>query len=317
MKILITGSSGFIGFHLSRKLLSQSHQVFGIDNHNDFYNVNLKLERKKELIQYGNFTFKECDLINNYELENIFNEFKPEIIINLAAQAGVRNSSLISNYYIDSNILGFLNLIGLAKKNNIKKFIYASSSSVYASSKQIPFSEKEENLMPISLYGKTKLANEKIADLISKTEEIQFIGLRFFTVYGTHGRPDMAYYKFTEKIKNNRPLTIYNEGNMKRDMTHIEDISDGIIASIDKNDFLSKHEIFNLGNSNPIGTIELLETVELHYRKKANIIFENSSEEVKITFADLSKSHDILNFEPKIKFDQGMKEFLNWYDKTF
>ncbi len=317
MKLLVTGSSGFIGFHLSRKLLSQSHQVFGIDNHNNYYDVNLKLERKKELIKHKNFNFKECDLINKNDLENIFNKFEPEIVINLAAQAGVRSSSLLSNYYLDSNILGFLNLIELSKKNNTKKLIYASSSSVYASSKQIPFSEKEENLEPISLYGKTKLANERIVELISKTEEIQFIGLRFFTVYGSHGRPDMAYYKFAEKIKKNEPLTIFNSGNMKRDMTHIEDINDGITACIDKSNFSSKHEIFNLGNSNPVGTMELLELVELHYGKKANIIFENSSDEVKITFADISKSSDILNFKPKIKINQGMREFLNWYDKTF
>ncbi len=317
MKLLVTGSSGFIGFHLSRKLLSQSHQVFGIDNHNSYYDVDLKLKRKKELIKHKNFNFKECDLINKNDLENIFNKFEPEIVINLAAQAGVRSSSLLSNYYLDSNILGFLNLIELSKKNNTKKLIYASSSSVYASSKQIPFSEKEENLEPISLYGKTKLANERIVELISKTGEIQFIGLRFFTVYGSHGRPDMAYYKFAEKIKKNEPLTIFNSGNMKRDMTHIEDINDGITACIDKSNFSSKHEIFNLGNSNPVGTMELLELVELHYGKKANIIFENSSDEVKITFADISKSSDILNFKPKIKINQGMREFLNWYDKTF
>tara|TARA_A100001011_G_scaffold386747_1_gene463204 strand:- start:199 stop:1152 length:954 start_codon:yes stop_codon:yes gene_type:complete len=316
MKLLVTGSSGFIGFHLSRKLLSQSHQVFGIDNHNDYYDLNLKLDRKKELIKYENFYFKECDLINKNDLEKVFNEFQPEIVINLAAQAGVRSSSLLSNYYLDSNIIGFLNLIELSKKNNIKKLIYASSSSVYASSKQIPFSEKEENLEPISLYGKTKLANERIVELVSRTEEIQFIGLRFFTVYGSYGRPDMAYYKFAEKIKKNQPLTIYNSGNMKRDMTHIEDINNGIIACIDKSNFSSKHEIFNLGNSNPIGTMELLKLVELHYGKKANITFENSFNEVKITYADITKSSDVLNFNPKIKINQGMREFLNWYDKN-
>tara|TARA_B100000902_G_scaffold263861_1_gene249988 strand:- start:989 stop:1942 length:954 start_codon:yes stop_codon:yes gene_type:complete len=317
MNLLVTGSSGFIGFHLSRKLLSQSHQVFGIDNHNDYYDVNLKLDRKKELIKHKNFNFIECDLTNKIHLENVFNEFEPEIVINLAAQAGVRNSSLIANNYLDSNIIGFLNLIELSKKYNIKKFIYASSSSVYASSKQIPFSEQEENLEPISLYGKTKLANERIVELISKTEEIQFIGLRFFTVYGPHGRPDMAYYKFAEKIKKNETLTIYNSGKMKRDMTHIDDISDGIISCIDKSNFSSKHEIFNLGNSNPVGTMELLELIEQHYGKKANMTFENSSNEVKVTFADITKSFSLLNFKPKIKINQGMKEFLNWYDKNF
>jgi UDP-glucuronate 4-epimerase len=315
MKLLVTGSSGFIGFHLSKKLLSQSHQVLGIDNHNDYYDVNLKLDRKKELIKYKNFNFKKCDLINKIDLENSFNEFEPEIVINLAAQAGVRNSSLITNNYLDSNIIGFLNLIELSKKNNIKKFIYASSSSVYASSKLIPFSEQEENLEPISLYGKTKLANERIVELMSKTEEIQFIGLRFFTVYGSYGRPDMAYYKFAEKIKKNEPITIFNSGNMKRDMTHIDDIIEGILACIHISNFSSKHEIFNLGNSNPVGTMELLELIELHYGKKAHITFENSSNEVKITFADISKSYDVLNFKPKIKIHQGMREFLKWYDE--
>ena len=314
MKIIITGACGFIGFHLSKKLLKQNHSILGIDNLNDYYDVSLKENRLTKLIESKKFKFFKFSLNNVREIEEIFKNFKPNIVINLAAQAGVRYSEINPNAYIDSNVLGFLNILKLSLNYQIDKFIYASSSSVYGENSKAPF--KENHLLnPISLYGKTKLSNELIAEEFSKLSPIQFIGLRFFTVYGPYGRPDMAYYKFSQKIQRQEKITLFNKGNMSRDMTYIDDIVNGIVLSIDNKNFETRHEIFNLGNTQPISTSDLIKIIERRYKRKALISNKSSENEVFITHADITKSQRVLGYKPVTNIIDGMYNFFEWLDQ--
>lgn len=314
MKIFVTGSSGFIGFHLSKKLLEQNHSILGIDSLNDYYDLSLKEKRLTKLRESKKFKFFKFSLNDVKEIEEIFKNFRPNIVINLAAQAGVRYSEINPNAYIDSNILGFLNILKLSLNYQIDKLIYASSSSVYGDNSKAPF--KENYLLnPISLYGKTKLSNELIAEEFSKLSPIQFIGLRFFTVYGPYGRPDMAYYKFSQKIQNKEKITLYNKGNMSRDMTYVDDIINGIVLSIDKKIFETRHEIFNLGNTHPISTIELIKIIERRYKRKALISHKSSENEVFITHADITKSQKVLGYKPLTNIIDGMYNFFEWLDQ--
>tara|TARA_B100000900_G_scaffold401274_1_gene405772 strand:+ start:3921 stop:4868 length:948 start_codon:yes stop_codon:yes gene_type:complete len=314
MKIIITGACGFIGFHLSKKLLEQNHSILGIDSLNDYYDVSLKEKRLRKLRESKKFEFFKLSLNDVKEIEAIFKNFRPNIVINLAAQAGVRYSEINPNAYIDSNILGFLNILKLSLNYQIDKLIYASSSSVYGDNSKAPF--KENHLLnPISLYGKTKLSNELIAEEFSKLSSIQFIGLRFFTVYGPYGRPDMAYYKFSQKIQKKEKITLYNKGNMSRDMTYVDDIVNGIVLSIDKKIFETSHEIFNLGNTHPISTIDLIKIIERRYKRKALISHKSSENEVFITHADITKSQKILGYKPVTNLVDGMYNFFEWLDQ--
>ena len=314
MKIIITGACGFIGFHLSKKLLEQNHSILGIDSLNDYYDLSLKEKRLTKLRESKKFKFFKFSLNDVKEIEEIFKNFRPNIVINLAAQAGVRYSEINPNAYIDSNILGFLNILKLSLNYQIDKLIYASSSSVYGDNSKAPF--KENYLLnPISLYGKTKLSNELIAEEFSKLSPIQFIGLRFFTVYGPYGRPDMAYYKFSQKIQNKEMITLYNKGNMSRDMTYVDDIINGIVLSIDKKIFETRHEIFNLGNTHPISTIELIKIIERRYKRKALISHKSSENEVFITHADITKSQKVLGYKPVTNIVDGMYNFFEWLDQ--
>ncbi len=314
MKIIITGACGFIGFHLSKKLLEQNHSILGIDSLNDYYDLSLKEKRLTKLRESKKFKFFKFSLNDVKEIEEIFKNFRPNIVINLAAQAGVRYSEINPNAYIDSNILGFLNILKLSLNYQIDKLIYASSSSVYGDNSKAPF--KENYLLnPISLYGKTKLSNELIAEEFSKLSPIQFIGLRFFTVYGPYGRPDMAYYKFSQKIQNKEKITLYNKGNMSRDMTYVDDIINGIVLSIDKKIFETRHEIFNLGNTHPISTIELIKIIERRYKRKALISHKSSENEVFITHADITKSQKVLGYKPLTNIIDGMYNFFEWLDQ--
>tara|TARA_A100001015_G_scaffold313939_1_gene422306 strand:+ start:698 stop:1645 length:948 start_codon:yes stop_codon:yes gene_type:complete len=314
VKIIITGACGFIGFHLSKKLLEQNHSILGIDSLNDYYDLSLKEKRLTKLRESKKFKFFKFSLNDVKEIEEIFKNFRPNIVINLAAQAGVRYSEINPNAYIDSNILGFLNILKLSLNYQIDKLIYASSSSVYGDNSKAPF--KENYLLnPISLYGKTKLSNELIAEEFSKLSPIQFIGLRFFTVYGPYGRPDMAYYKFSQKIQNKEKITLYNKGNMSRDMTYVDDIINGIVLSIDKKIFETRHEIFNLGNTHPISTIELIKIIERRYKRKALISHKSSENEVFITHADITKSQKVLGYKPLTNIIDGMYNFFEWLDQ--
>ena len=313
MKFIVTGSCGFIGFHLSKNLLEDDHEVLGIDNLNNYYDVNLKKIRLNLLKPYKNFQFFNKDLTDRESMSFLFKDFKPVMVVNLAAQAGVRYSMVNPISYIDSNVLGFLNIVDLCNEFEIEKLIYASSSSVYGSSRDVPYKE-ESSLQPISLYGKTKLLNEIIFESHAYKDSFHSIGLRFFTVYGPYGRPDMAYYKFSEKIKENSKIKIYNNGNMSRDMTYIDDIIQGIKLAIQSKNLNNPHEIFNLGNTKPIKTMELLSLIERHYKKRALIEFEDSKSEVEVTHADISKANSMIGYLPKTNIFEGMESFFSWYD---
>jgi len=244
-KILVTGAAGFIGFHLSKSLLEDGYEVLGIDNLNDYYDPNLKHARLDIIRKYPNFKFQKVDIADRESLTKVFVDFAPNKVVNLAAQAGVRYSLTNPYAYMDSNLIGFINILELCRHNEVEGLIYASSSSVYGSNKKIPFSVDDRVDNPISLYAATKKANELIAHSYSHLYGLHTTGLRFFTVYGPWGRPDMAMYIFADKISKGEPIQVFNNGKMKRDFTFIDDIISGIRASIEKN---YQCEVFNLGN---------------------------------------------------------------------
>ena len=314
-KILITGAAGFIGSHICKSFLNDNHEIYGIDNLNDYYDVNLKKNRLKTFSNHTNFTFNEIDISNYTELANIFSKFKPDYVINLAAQAGVRYSLKNPFSYLNSNLVGFLNVIELCKDYSIKKLIYASSSSVYGENTKIPFSENDITDTPLSLYAATKKSNELIAYSYSKLFNICCIGLRFFTVYGPWGRPDMAYFSFTEKIIKNEAIDVYNNGDMKRDFTYIDDIVDGVRLTLERKD---SYEIFNLGNNKPEKLMDLISYLENFLNKKAKINFlPMQPGEVYQTYADIDKSNEILGYSPKVNLEDGINQFIKWYKKEY
>jgi UDP-glucuronate 4-epimerase len=307
MNFLITGCAGFIGFHLTKKLINNGHKVTGIDSLSDYYDTSLKKIRLSKL-ENKNFRFLHKDINLIEEIDSSI-----DIIINLAAQAGVRAVGKYKEQYQKTNIDGFKNILELYKKSDARLFLYASSSSVYDDCNP-PFSEKKTLLKPKSEYGKSKLLNEELAENIS-VEKSSIIGLRFFTVYGNYGRPDMAYYLFTKKLNDSEEIVLYNEGKMSRDMTHVDDIVDGILLAIDYG--LNKnftHEIFNLGNNQPISTKNLLEHIEKYFNKKAKVKNLYSLEECITTHANLDKSVKYLSYNPKVQFSDGLKSFFEWYE---
>ena len=315
MKILVTGSAGFIGYHLCNSLLNDGYDVLGIDNINDYYNKNLKLERLQILKKYNNFNFKKIDISNRRHVAKIFKNFKPNKVINLAAQAGVRFSIENPYSYINSNIVGFINLIEISKQNNVDGFIYASSSSVYGGNKKLPFSERDMTNDPISLYGASKKSNELIANSYSSLYGLNTTGLRYFTVYGPWGRPDMAYFTFTKKILAEEPIEVYNDGKMKRDFTFIDDIINGTKSAIEKN---HKCEIFNLGNNKNEELMDLIKVIEDELSIEAIIDFlPMQSGDVIETYANIDKSIEKLNYNPKISINDGIPKFINWYKKYY
>ena len=309
MNILVTGAAGFIGFHTCLSLQTK-HKVYGLDNLNNYYDVNLKKSRLKILKKNKDFEFLKTD-IQNKNLHNKFKRIKLDIIINLAAQAGVRHSLKDPFSYIDSNILGQINLLEFAKKIKIKKFIYASSSSVYGGNEKMPFSVKHRVDKPISLYAASKKSTELLAECYSHLFKIKCIGLRFFTVYGPWGRPDMATFIFTKKILENKKINIFNYGNMKRDFTYIDDIVSGVISSIENN---FNFEIFNLGNNSSEPLMDIVSLIESKIGKSAIINYEPMQlGDVTNTFADIQKSKLKLAFSPKTKIKEGISHFLDWY----
>lgn len=316
MKILVTGSSGFIGFHTCLLLLKNKHYVVGIDNLNDYYDLNLKKSRLKILKKFNNFKFLKKDIEN----KNIVKKFKAneiDIIINLAAQAGVRHSLKDPYSYINSNVLGHVNMLELAKKVRAKKFIYASSSSVYGSNKTLPFSTKQRVDNPVSIYAASKKSGELISESYAHLFGIQCIGLRFFTVYGPWGRPDMATFIFTKKIFEGKEIEVFNNGKMKRDFTFINDIIDGIMGAVKLNKKF-EHKIYNLGNNNPedlsnfINLIE--ETIGIKAKKR---LLPIQPGDVKETFAEISESTKDLNFKPKVNIKEGIPRFVEWYKSYY
>ena len=309
MKIFVTGSSGFIGYHLVKKLLNAGHKVIGVDNHNDYYDVSLK-EKRKNLLRSANYKFFAQD-INEIDIK----DDDIDLAINLAAQAGVRVPKEREKLYEHSNINGFEAFCEFCQRKEIRKIIYASSSAVYSDSHTKKFIEDSTRLEPKSLYGVSKLKNELSAEKLCTNSDISIIGLRFFSVYGPYGRPDMAYFLFADAIMNNKPIFLNNKGLMARDMTFIDDVIGGIDGAINymKKNIQIKNEIFNLGNNHPIKTIDLLNSIQLGLNAKTKIILNQTENEALMTHADITKSKNLLGYNPEVSFEDGIKIFLDWY----
>jgi UDP-glucuronate 4-epimerase len=314
MKILITGCAGFIGYHTASHLLNREFEIVGVDNFDDYYDKELKLKRLELLTRFKNFKFIKID-VNNIEK---INDSNFDILINLAAQAGVRIPENKKEKYTHSNIRGFDSVLGFIKKNNIKKFIYASSSSVYSGLETQPYKEDMALLEPKSIYAQTKIYNENKAREFCLNTECKSIGLRFFTVYGPYGRPDMAYFSFAKKVMSGSEISLFNNGNTYRDMTFIDDIVSGIYSSIE---YISEKsfnsEIFNLGNGKPVKTTDMLEIIENKFKKYGKIKYINKTNETTTTHACLIKSREHLGFESKVDIECGMDRFLNWFERYF
>ena len=310
-KILVTGCAGFIGMHLCKTLLDSDYQIIGIDNLNDYYNIKLKNDRLEILKKYKNFNFIKTDISNKIDLEIVFKDNEIDKVVNLAAQAGVRYSLENPNSYINSNVVGFMNILECCRYYNIKGLIYASSSSVYGGNKTIPFNVEQNVDSPISIYAASKKSNELMAHAYNHLFGLNSTGLRFFTVYGPWGRPDMAMYIFAEKISKGEPISVFNNGNMKRDFTYIDDIVSGLVSSI-KNNYC--YEIFNLGNNSSEPLMDVVSIIEQKIGKKAIINFEPMQPgDVKTTYADIKKSKEKLGFTPTTNIKVGINNFLDWY----
>ena len=312
IKVLITGAAGFIGFHYSKSLLADGYEVLGIDNMNDYYDPSLKQARLNKLQPYQDFSFKKVDIANREELTTEFMLFQPEKVVHLAAQAGVRYSIENPYVYLDANLTGFLNILELCRHNKVEGLIYASSSSVYGANTKIPFSTDDKTDRPIAFYGATKKANELMAHSYSYLYDLPTTGLRYFTVYGPWGRPDMAMYIFTEKICNGDSIPVFNKGNMKRDFTFIDDIIAGTRSAMEKN---YGCEIFNLGNNKSENLMDMIKIIETNLGKKAHIDFQPMQPgDVPESFADIDRSIKKLNYNPKIDIESGIPLFIDWYN---
>lgn len=321
--ILVTGSAGFIGFHLSLKLLEKGYDVVGIDNMNNYYDPKLKEDRNSILTKFPNYRFHKIDVKDKILVINLLEKYKPEYVVHLAAQAGVRYSFINPDAYIESNILGFYNILEACKIFKPKHLIFASSSSVYGNSQELPFSIEDRADKPISLYAATKRSNELFAYVYSYTYGIPTTGLRFFTVYGPWGRPDMAYFKFTKSILEDKQIELYNNGCVKRDFTYIDDITESLIRLIDKipknekSQNKAPYKVYNIGNKHPIDVEELVNILERIIGKKAKRVYKELPEgDVLITYADTTELEKAIGFSPKTQLEEGLKKFYEWY-KTY
>jgi len=332
-KILVTGAAGFIGYHLSRKLCELNFEVIGIDNLNDYYDIKLKENRLKLLSVLPNFTFNKIDLNSRNGINDLFRNSNFEYVINLAAQAGVRYSLINPYAYIDSNISGFLNILQSCRNFPVKHLIYASSSSVYGGNTKTPFTTNDNVDHPVSLYAATKKSNELMAHTYSNLYDIPVTGLRFFTVYGPWGRPDMAYYSFTKDIIEGNQISIFNHGEMKRDFTYIDDIIDGIVCLIDKipvpdkgwennsqkvSTSFAPYRLYNIGNNKPVELMKFIEILEEKIGKKAEKKFlPMQPGDVLETYADIDDLTRLTGFRPKINIDEGLEKFVKWYKEYY
>lgn len=329
MRILVTGAAGFVGFHLSQRLLSQGVEVVGIDNLNNYYDVSLKLVRLSQLEGQVGFTFHKLDLADREGMARLFSESGFDVVVNLGAQAGVRYSIRNPNAYIDSNIVGFTNVLEGCRYNVVKHLVYASSSSVYGANTKMPFSVHHNVDHPVSLYAATKKANELIAHTYSSLYNLPTTGLRFFTVYGPWGRPDMAYFSFTKAILAGTPIDVYNNGNMKRDFTYIDDIVEGLVRVIDRvpqpnrewrsdtpdpGSSYAPYRIYNIGNNNPVELLRFIEVMEESLGKKAIKNFMPiQSGDVPATYADVDDLIRDVGFRPGTSIEEGIRQFIEWY----
>jgi UDP-glucuronate 4-epimerase len=327
---LVTGSAGFIGNYVSKRLLSDEKQVIGVDNINDYYDTHLKIARNEAILEYPNFTFIKVDISNRNELEKLFRTYKPSYVIHLAAQAGVRYSIENPDVYIQSNIIGFYNILELCRQYPVKHLLYASSSSVYGSNSKIPFEETDFVDHPMSLYAATKKSNELMAHTYSHLYGIPSTGLRFFTVYGPMGRPDMAYFSFTDKYFKGETIKIYNNGDfendMYRDFTYIDDIVEGVVKLLKYPplEMNPMHRILNIGNSNPeklmvfIDTLEVCLSISLGRKVKFNMEFESIKPgDVQKTFASTRALEELIGYKPKTFIKEGLQQFTDWYVKFY
>lgn len=316
--ILITGAAGFIGFHLSKKLLDQGIQVIGYDNINSYYDVNLKYSRLDILKEYPDFIFVKGDLADKSEVENVFTQYKPDIVVNLAAQAGVRYSIDNPQVYIDSNIIGFFNILEACRHHPVEHLVYASSSSVYGNQEKTPFSTSDDVSRPISLYAATKKSNELMAYTYSHLYGIPTTGLRFFTVYGPYGRPDMAYFSFTQKIIAGESIQIFNNGDMYRDFTYVDDIVQGVSnmlenppAADEKGD---RCKLYNIGNNHPVKLMYFIEVLEKCIGKEAKKEYlPMQAGDVYQTYADVDDLVRDFGFKPETSIETGLGKFVKWY----
>lgn len=316
--LLITGVAGFVGFHTANNILKNKYfeKIIGIDNLNSYYDKNLKISRVKVLLNSKtNFIFKKIDITNSLSIQKIITQNKITHIIHLAAQAGVRFSIHNPKVYLKTNIIGFQNLLDISVKNSITHFVYASSSSVYGDKNRMPLSEDNDTNKPLSYYAASKKTNEIIAHSYSSIYKLPTTGLRFFTAYGTYGRPDMSYYKFVDHIYNNKEIKLYNYGRHSRDFTHINDLSK-IINKVIKKTSKNKipYEIYNIGSSKKIELKTLVSTIEKYVGKQAKIKFiDKQLGDVRDTLSSISKIKKDFKYKPSMKFENGIKEFINWY----
>lgn len=331
--ILVTGAAGFIGFHLCLKLLKENYTVIGLDNINDYYNVQLKYDRLKELgveqeeaqyfnnwstsASYQNFSFIRLNLEDRENLPNIFKEKGITMVCNLAAQAGVRYSLENPEAYIDSNIVGFLNVLECCRNYNVDKLVYASSSSVYGNNEKVPFSEKDNVDHPISVYAATKKSNELLAHTYSHLYGMQTIGLRFFTVYGPWGRPDMAMFLFTDAILNDKPIKVFNNGNLSRDFTYIDDIVKGVYATLVKKN-AKQAVVYNIGNGEPVQLLDFIKAIENEAGNKAyKKMLPMQPGDVERTWADTSDLEEDYKYKPTTSISTGVRKFVKWYRMNY
>ncbi len=348
MKILVTGTAGFIGFHVADKLLQRGDTVVGLDSLNEYYDVNLKFARlqqcgiKKDLIEYNklvqsesfpNYSFAQLKLEDKANMERLFTEEKFDAVINLAAQAGVRYSLSNPHVYIDSNIVGFTNILENARHHNIKHLVYASSSSVYGLNEQVPFSTAQNVDHPMSLYAASKKSNELMAHVYSHLFAIPTTGLRFFTVYGPWGRPDMALFLFTKAIMEGKPIEVFNNGDMVRDFTYVGDIAEGVIRVLDHPPLVNKnwdaknpdastsnapYKIYNIGNNSPVRLLDFIHAIEHELGIKAIMDMKPIQPgDVPATFADVSDLVADLQYKPETTVQSGIKNFINWYKNYY
>lgn len=313
--ILLTGAAGFIGFHTAKDLLGKGHEVIGIDDFNDYYEVSLKENRAKILEEYPGFKMYRANICNEKEMQKIFEENTIDKICHLAARAGVRYSIQHPLLYEEVNVKGTTLLLEMARNHHIHDFIFASSSSVYGGNTKIPFSESDPVDHPISPYAATKKACELIGHTYHHLYKMNVIGLRFFTVYGPWGRPDMALFQFTKSIVNGEPIEVYNHGKMRRDFTYIDDVVAGVVAALDVE---VGYEIFNLGNSHPEELETFIECIEKALGKKAHKKYlPIQPGDVPETYADIAKAKKILGFEPKTRLENGIPQFIKWYREYY
>ena len=327
--VLVTGAAGFIGFHLAKRLLQDGREVLGVDNLNGYYDVTLKQARLDQLMKYPNFRFTKCDIADVGPLNQLFEEWTPHIVVNLAAQAGVRYSLLNPQVYIQSNIVGFGHILEGCRNHNVQHLVFASSSSVYGANTKMPFSVHDNVDHPVSLYAASKKTNELMAHTYSHLYQLPVTGLRFFTVYGPWGRPDMAIFKFTKAIIEDRPIDVFNAGRMKRDFTYVDDIVEGVLRVMDRpsasnkdwsgrdpdpGSSLAPYKIYNIGNNTPVELLQFIEVIEDALGKRAvKNLLPAQPGEVLDTFADVNDLMSDIGFKPNTPIEEGVRQFVNWY----